>query len=384
MTKRLMVVLIMLLAVVVGGAVYAARPKEIGNQGPVIAASEAPEGFSRAESPIAFDFPETHGPHPDYQTEWWYYTGNLDTPDGRHFGYQLTFFRRALVPSDDYEARESVWATNQIYFAHFALTDVAGSSHDEAERFARGAAGLSGAQADPYAVWLENWRVEIVEPDTYHLQASEDEMALDLILVDTKGPVLQGNQGYSRKGSKPGNASYYYSLTRLASSGTVRVNGESYEVEGLSWMDHEFSTSALGEGQIGWDWFAIQLDDGSELMVFHLRREDGSIDPFSSGTFVASDGTTHALDQHDFMIEVGQTWESPRSGGSYPAHWIVTVPSEDLILEIEPYLSDQELNISFDYWEGAVQVSGTRGAEPVQGSGYIELTGYTTSMGGRF
>lgn len=350
----------------------------------VIAAEPPAEGFARASGPVPLAFPEAHGPHPEYQTEWWYYTGNLDTADGRHFGYQLTFFRRALTPMEDQAARDSEWATNQVYFAHFALTDAGGGEYQAWERFARGAAGIAGAQADPYQVWLEDWRVELVEGDVYHLYAAQDEVVLDLTLTDRKGPILQGDQGYSQKGPEAGNASYYYSLTRLESQGSVQVKDESYRVDGLSWMDHEFSTSALTANQVGWDWFALQLSDGSELMVFQIRQADGSIDPFSSGTFIAPDGTTTRLSREDFEIEVGETWRSPRSGGEYPARWTVRVPEIDLTLEIEPYLADQELDVSFAYWEGAVRIQGTREGAALTGAGYIEMTGYSGSMAGQF
>jgi predicted secreted hydrolase len=318
-----------------------------------------------------------------HHTEWWYYTGNLDTVDGRHFGYQFTIFRSGLVPPEDRQERPSSWATDQIYMAHFALTDVDAGRFHYFDRFSRGAAGLAGAQASAYQVWLEDWRVEELEPGVYQLRAAQENVAIDLRLTDLKGPVLQGDQGYSQKGPEPGNASTYYSLTRLASSGTVRVGETVYQVDGLSWMDHEFSTNALGEELIGWDWFSIQLDDGSELMVFQLRREDGTTDPFSSGTTVDPDGNTTRLGHQDFTVTVNDTWRSPHSGATYPAQWTITVPSKDLILEVTPYLTDQELDASFIYWEGAVRIVGEHAGDGVSGNGYVELTGYAHSMQGQ-
>jgi predicted secreted hydrolase len=329
-------------------------------------------------------FPEDHGPHPDYQTEWWYYTGNLDTTDGRHFGYQLTFFRRALIPATERSQRNSDWANDQVFMGHFALTDVQGNKFNAFERFSRGAAGLSGAQADPYAVWLEDWQVKETNPGTYSLVASQAGLELDLTLTDRKGPILQGDRGYSQKGPDPGNASYYYSLTRLESDGIVTMNGESFAVNGTSWMDHEYSTSALSAGQIGWDWFSLQLSDNSELMVFQIRRDDGSIDPFSGGSFIAADGSVIHLEQNDFIIDVQDSWSSPRSTGIYPARWTVSVPKLELILNIEPFLVDQELDVSYAYWEGAVRVDGSRASQPVNGQGYVEMTGYASSMQGQF
>jgi predicted secreted hydrolase len=341
-------------------------------------------GFAQVEGPRPFDFPIDYGPHPAYQTEWWYYTGNLTTSEGRRFGYQLTFFRRALIPPSAQADRLSDWAADQVYLAHFTLSDIGGSGFQAHERFSRGAAGLAGAQAAPYQVWLEDWSVEETGTGSYHLAAHDGDLSLDLTLVDRKGPVLQGDQGYSQKGPQPGDASYYYSLTRLTSSGTVQVGESEYAVDGLSWMDHEFSTTALAPDQVGWDWFSIQLDDGSELMLYELRRDDGTVDPYSSGTYVAPDGSTTPLSESDFALTVERTWRSPHSGATYPAGWAVDVPSLGLSLTVEPYLADQELNVSYTYWEGAVGVGGQHDGQPLSGSGYVELTGYAGSMQGQF
>ncbi|MGD9046818.1 MAG: lipocalin-like domain-containing protein [Anaerolineae bacterium] len=350
-------------------------------------------GYLRVFEPRDLVFPTDHGPHLDYQTEWWYYTGNLVAEGGQRFGYQLTFFRRALAPPAVRAERESAWAADQVYMAHFALTDISGERFQATERFARGAAGLAGAQAGPYHVWLEDWAVEELEPGVTRMRArtasqdpeqSQEGLALDLVLVDGKGPVLQGDRGYSPKGPQPGNASYYYSLTRLETSGTVQVGETVYPVSGQSWMDHEWSTSALAADQVGWDWFSIQMDDGSELMVFQLRKEDGSIDPFSSGTLVAPDGSTRHLGWDEFEIRVEDTWRSPHTGATYPARWMVTVLGEELVLRIEPYLADQELTLSYTYWEGAVRVEGERAGQAVSGNGYVEMTGYAGSMQGQF
>jgi predicted secreted hydrolase len=339
-------------------------------------------GFARVNGPSVSTFPSDHGPHPDYQTEWWYYTGNLETADGRHFGFQLTFFRRALLPSYQRQDRPSNWATDQIYLAHFALTDVAAGQVQASERFSRGAVGLAGAQHSPYRVWLEDWWVEEQGPGVYRLRARQDDVELDLRLSDLKGPILQGDRGYSQKGPEPGNASFYYSLTRLAATGTVRVGGTAHEVDGLSWMDHEYSTSALGSDLVGWDWFSVQLDDGSELMLYQLRRQDGAVDGFSSGTFIDAKGRTTALARDEFSVAAISTWRSPRSGATYPAQWTIAVPSKQLDLKIKPYHADQELIVGYTYWEGAVDATGTRAGKTVNGSGYVELTGYAASMQG--
>jgi predicted secreted hydrolase len=350
----------------------------------VQATPAAAEGFTQASGPIEISFPADHGPHPDYQTEWWYYTGNLNSSDGQHFGFQLTFFRRALLPTNQAPDRLSDWSASQVYMAHFALTDPASQQFYSSERLERGAAGLAGAQADPFQVWLGDWQVELTGQDTYRLVAASDEVAIDLSLKDIKGPILQGENGYSQKGPDPGNASYYVSQPRLDTQGTIRVGQEQYSVSGWSWMDHEWSTSALSADQVGWDWFSIQLDNGSELMVFQIRKEDGSIDPFSSGTIINPDGSTILLAKDDFSIEVTDTWKSPRTQAVYPAGWRVIVPGAGIELTLEPHLADQELNVSFDYWEGAVKAQGEWGGLAVNGNGYVEMTGYVQSMAGEF
>jgi predicted secreted hydrolase len=355
-----------------------------GTSANLIAEIEAPTGFRRADGPRNWKFPADFGPHPDYQTEWWYYTGNLESETGERFGYQLTFFRRALLPEQDRIKRDSAWGTEQVYMAHFALSDVAANRHHAFERFTRGAIGLAGAQAEPYQVWLENWQVVQITKDQYHLTAQQGGIKIDLVLEDLKGPILQGKQGYSQKGPEAGNASYYYSQTRLQTSGTVKTANGSYTVTGLSWKDHEFSTSALSAGQIGWDWFSIQLNDGSELMVFQIRREDGSIDPFSSGTWINPEGETTHLDQDQFQIQVQDTWRSPHTRAEYPSAWRVEIPSLGLGLEIAPYMNDQEMDVSYTYWEGAVSIKGTAGEKPISGNGYVEMTGYAGSMEGEF
>ncbi len=335
------------------------------------ALSQAPEntGFARALTPHLFQFPLDDGPHPEYQTEWWYFTGNLETAEQRHFGYQLTFFRRALKPGPDSEIKD--WATHQIYFAHFTVTDVEGQKFYPFERWGRQSIALAGAQSQPFKVWLDNWSISGDPEQNLKLQAASDVVSLELTLQSLKPVVLQGNKGLSQKSAGSGNASYYYSRPRIASSGQLNIAGQSYQLTGLSWLDREWSTSVLAKNQSGWDWFSLQLDDGRELMLYQLRQQDGSIDPFSSGTLVNRDGSSRTLKPDDFQIEPSGSWTSPRSQVKYPSGWRIRVPSAQLELSLNPWLQDQELPLSFRYWEGAVKVQGS-----ATGQGYVELTGY--------
>lgn len=334
------------------------------------------EGYARAYTPRPFVFPADHGPHPQFKHEWWYFTGNLRADDGRRFGYQLTFFRIALHPRP--LARASAWATEQVYMAHFTVTDVQDQSFYQAERVARAALGLAGARGQPFQVWLEDWSAQgTMQADRLHarLQAREEGFAVDLALESLKAPVLQGDAGLSQKGAERGNASYYYSLTRLVTRGHIRIGARQYAVEGLSWMDREWSTSALARDQRGWDWFSLQLNDGSDLMFYRLRRRDGTSDRLSAGVLVGSTGRLQRLRLDDVALEARGQWRSPQ-GGVYPAAWRLTIPSAGLMLTVEPALADQELRGLVRYWEGAVTARGHINDSPVSGSGYVELTGY--------
>jgi predicted secreted hydrolase len=280
-----------------------------------------------------------------------------------------------------------------VYFAHFAITDVAAGRHVATERFARGAGGLAGATGEPYAVWLENWSARSLNADGSQVRIVADDaesgLSLDVDLAATKPLVAHGDRGLSPKGDEPGNASYYVGYTRLAARGRLGTAGGSppsraVEVSGQAWFDHEWSTSALGRGAVGWDWFSLQLDDGRELMLFQIRREDGSVAPVSGGTLVERDGRYRRLLWDDASIEVLDHWTSPASGGRYPSSWRVRVPSVGLDVRVEPWLADQEMRTSFVYWEGAVRVASVSRGQPASGRGYVELTGYVRSMQGVF
>lgn len=330
-------------------------------------------GFARAYAPREFRFPEDHGPHPEYRTEWWYYTGNLRDEHGRNFGYQLTFFRNALAPASARGIGDSTstWRARDMYFAHFALSDIDGESFHPFERYARGAAGLAGANAMPLHVWVEHWQVR-QQGDTTVLFAEQDGVAIDLRLVANRAPILQGDRGLSRKSIRPGNASYYYSIPRLATTGRVELFGTVFTVSGLSWLDREWSSSVLDTGQVGWDWFALQLDDGRDIMLYQMRRNDGSVDSTSAGTIVTRDGASTPLRHVDYRIEVRDTWTSPQSGKRYPSGWHIVIPSHNIALEVRPAQQRQELPFAVTYWEGAVRCEGPG----ISGRGYVELTGY--------
>ncbi|MDY7093576.1 MAG: carotenoid 1,2-hydratase, partial [Acidobacteriota bacterium] len=363
-------------------------------------------------------------------TEWWYFTGHLQAQDGRRFGYQLTFFRTALAPPGEMPLRSSAWATDQLYMAHFTVTDVESGRFYPFERFSRGALGLAGAQAEPFRVWLEDWSLESVDLSgadadgiwPLRLRASsvpslssptgengsEDDgppITLDLQLHPEKPPVFQGEDGYSRKGPDPGNASYYYSYTRLAGAGSLRLGQERFTVEATSWLDREWSTSALGPDLEGWDWFSLQLDGpengGSELMFFRLRRRDGEPDPYDDVALVAPDGSHYRLPPEAMELEVLERWQSPDGTATYPVAWRLRLaaPSGDATdisssssglglelpveLQINALIPNQELRLAVRYWEGAVEVEGTAAdGSPVTGRGYVELTGYASEAAG--
>ena len=341
-------------------------------------------GFSRATAPREFRLPADHGPHFGFQTEWWYFTGVLAAGDGRRFGFQLTFFRRGLSPGPPPDGPGL--STNQLYFAHFAVSDEDAGEHAFAERWARGAGGLAGATGEPFAVWLEGWRAEATDADgrTLRLAAGDGPRRIELDLESRKPLVRHGDRGVSAKSDEPGNASYYVGYTRLGVRGRLATERGETAVTGEAWFDHEWSTSALGPGAVGWDWFSLQLSDGRDLMYFQIRRTGGGIEPASGGTLVSEDGATQRLSAHEVELSVLARWTSPHTSARYPARWRLRVPEAGLDLVIAPLVGDQEMRTSFLYWEGAVTLSGRASGGPIAGHGYVELTGYAASMQGVF
>jgi predicted secreted hydrolase len=327
-------------------------------------------GFARALEPRAFQFPQDYGSHPGYATEWWYLTGNVQTGDGRRFGYQFTLFRVGLRPGE--AAEDSAWRSNQIYMGHLAISDIDGGRHYSAERFARAAAGLAGARVAPLEVWLGPWSMRAntdLFPLTVSAQGEAFGVSLELQAGD-KPMVLQGERGLSQKSAAPGNASYYYSFTRLPTRGELRIGDTVYTVAGDSWMDREWSSSALDSDQVGWDWFALQLDDGRELMYYQLRNRQGGTHAFSHGVLVEQDGGVRTVLPGQVTLTPLRHWQAG-DGTRYPVSWRLHMPEYDLDLEVNASIDDQHMDHSVRYWEGAVEVSGSH-----SGQGYLELSGY--------
>lgn len=341
----------------------------------------SPPAFHQASAGYRYFFPREHGSHEEFRTEWWYYTGHLATTQGRRFGYELTFFRRG-VDHEHVRSNPSQWAIRQLYLAHFALSDRGRNRFRYAEKLSRAGLGKAGAEPGRLRVWIDRWSAEADASGLgpHHLQAATDRFAIDLSLTPEKPPVIHGYNGVSRKGAAPEQASHYYSLTRLVTVGSIVVDGQRETVTGMSWMDHEFGSGDLGEDQVGWDWFSVQLENRTELMYYRLRQADGSADPASSGTLVFPDGRSQPLAADDLRVDTLAYWTSRASGARYPSRWRLSVPSLGLSLELTPYLSDQELmtrrSTQVTYWEGAVQVRGHARDGPLSGQGYVELTGY--------
>ena len=346
--------------------------------------AESPEEreFTHARPGYTYHFPFDHGSHDGFQTEWWYYTGHLKVHTGRTFGYQLTFFRRAVRHASA-AANPSRWTLRQLYFAHFALTDEQQGSFHFAERISRAGIGKAGADATHLNVWIADWHAEM-QGEAHLLRARNEDIAVALNLTPEKLPIVHGREGISRKGDAEGEASHYYSFTRLHTDGTITVDGHTFTVSGVSWMDHEFGSNQLGDVQEGWDWFSLQIDDGSELMVYRIRRRDGSLEPASGGTWIPRHGPAVPLNREAISIEILDHWTSPQSGGRYPSRWRLNVPSVHLAMEIRPTLAQQELvtqgSTQVTYWEGSVTATGTRDDRSVSALGYAELTGYATSL----
>jgi predicted secreted hydrolase len=350
--------------------------------------------WKQAEPGYTFAFPRDHASHPDKKIEWWYYTGNVKAADGRRFGYQVTFFR---VGIDHTPANPSQWAIRDLYMTHLAVSDAKGQRYRFAEKLSRGGPGLAGALSDRYYVWNDDWSAGIRDQGSgtrdqgpgiraaHVLHAKSASAGIDLVLDEGKPVVIHGVNGISQKGAQPGNASHYYSLTRMPTKGTIMIDGEWVAVTGESWMDHESGTSFLEPEQRGWDWLSIQMSDNRELMLYQLRRSDDSRDPRSSGTLVDPNGKSVHLANADFTLTPGRSTFKSKNGAVYPTEWTLSIPSQRIELRITTPLNDQELSLvestGVAYWEGMIDVAGQSGSQAVRGSGYLEMTGYFGSLG---
>ncbi len=325
--------------------------------------------YDKAEAIVDIRVPEDSGSHDTFQTEWWYYTGNLETSQGRQFGYQLTFFRQAL--SCEPVNGSSKWRTRQLYFSHFAVTDIKNNTFVSDARMNRQSLGIAGAKSHPYRVWVGDWRAEQVK-DHLVLNAKGEKIRIQLYLSEKKPMIRQGKQGLSRKGKARSNASYYYSLPRLGTTGTLEIGTDTYRVKGNSWFDHEWSTSALDANVAGWDWFSVHLSDGRDLMVCQVRRADGTPNGYGFGSISFPDGSYEILSENMFSIQTKAYWTSPATHKQYPSRWEIFLPGYGIVLDAEPVVQDQEHTHMFAYWEGSVRFSGNG----FGGLGYVELTGY--------
>ncbi|MGZ8867937.1 MAG: lipocalin-like domain-containing protein [Thermoanaerobaculia bacterium] len=335
--------------------------------------------FKPALPGYQYEFPRDHGSHDEFRTEWWYYTGHLRADSGRRYGFELTFFRVGV--SGPAEPQETPWDLRHLALAHFAMTDIDGKRFRYYEKLNRISKFTAGAATGHLDVFNEGWRARTGPDGSWHLRAGADGDGIDLTLRPAKPPAIHGENGVSIKAQGAGYASHYYSMTRLLASGTVTTKGRKSEtVTGLAWMDHEFGGTELRENQQGWDWFSVQLDNDTELMLYVIRRSDGSPDITSSGSLVTAAGDVIPIRHDQIRIVAESTWRSPRSGATYPMGWTIGVPSLKIRLRLTPVLEDQELvtkaSTQVTYWEGAVDVSGSLGNISVRGTGYVEMTGY--------
>ena len=333
----------------------------------------AQTAFTPALPGYDFSFPRDHGTHDEYKSEWWYYTGHLETDGGKRYGFELTFFRVGIIPPG--EAPKTRWDLRNLSLAHFAVTDVAATDFRYYEKLNRSSPFTAGAAAGTLDVFNEGWRAVTLADGSWRLMAYGGKDSIDLTMTSHKAPAIHGENGVSVKGEGIGNASHYYSMSRLEVRGSV--NGAN--CHGQAWMDHEFGSSALRESQQGWDWFSIQLDNDAELMLYQIRRNDGTPDTPSSGSLITEGNVIHLRREQMVITPLGK-WHSNKSGATYPMGWRVAIPSLGISLTLHPLMKDQELvtrsSTQITYWEGAVDIAGTFSNVAVSGKGYVEMTGY--------
>ena len=324
-----------------------------------------------------YEFPRDHFNHEEFQTEWWYTTGNLTAADGHRYGFELTFFRQGVERD---QSKRNSWDIQDLYLAHLALSDLDGGKFYHTERTNRAGPGLAGIDEKQQRIWNGNWEIRW-NGEAKILNVADETFSLAFTLHSEKPPVIHGENGISQKAAEAGRASHYISFTRLRTTGTIAMAGKSIQVQGSSWMDHEFFTHSMQTDQVGWDWLSLQLKDDTELMLYQFRRKDGSADPFSSGSYVDAQGKSVHLTAADFrLVPTGETWTSGVTGATYPVAWSIEIPKLGLKLVATTRLKSQELaggsSIAPSYWEGAIAIEGMRGTARVQGVGYLEMTGY--------
>ncbi|NRB40232.1 MAG: carotenoid 1,2-hydratase [Pseudomonadales bacterium] len=334
---------------------------------------EIAPGFKTADQVMALQFPLDHGPHPAYRNEWWYFSGNLVDEQGLHFAYMLSFFRIAILAPGTDLSQQSHWASRHIWMAHIALSDVANNRHLQQERFSRGQPGMAGVTIKPLTLWLDNWQVKAsAEGFPWQISVNTADFSLQLQISPVKAMVLQGERGFSQK--SPGHASYYYSYPRLQTSGTLKLQGKQHQLTGLSWFDREWSSSALGDDQVGWDWFALQLDDGNDLMYYQLRDTQGQAQASSQGKWMQTDGTNNTIRPKEIDLQVLRYWRD-ESGTNYPVQWSLSYKTRAKRWIITALIDDQLMHTAVKYWEGAVQITDPD-SKKILGRGYLEMTGY--------
>ncbi len=346
----------------------------------LLSATGIAQEFQRALPGYTYTFPRDHGSHPSFKTEWWYFTGNLEAGGGRRFGYELTIFRNALAPPATDASERSALTPADVFLGHFAISDFESEGHFHREYIGRVGLGQAAASADRMAVRVGPLVIDQDESGMIRVSAHDEELALELELDALKPAILHGIDGVHQKSGGAGEASHYISFTRLDTKGKITVDGEAFAVSGLSWMDHEFFTSSLNSEAVGWDWFSLQFDSGEDLMLYRIRRADGSFESEATGTLVTAEGEKVLLPAENHVIDSTDTWTSPETGAVYPMGWTVRFPEDGSELTVLPVFEGQEMTTTrftgVVYWEGAVTVSGTLRGDEVTGRGYVELVGY--------
>jgi predicted secreted hydrolase len=348
---------------------------------PAVKAEQVDNFYKKALHGYKYSFPRDHASHEAFKTEWWYYTGHLKSDDGKKYGYELTFFRSGVAPSE--KAKTKSDAPSNVYLAHFAVSDINNKKFHFYEKLTRSGLSLGSASSSVLHIYNDGWRVDEAG-DTMMLSADAEKVGIKLLLSSKKPPVIHGKDGVSQKADCVGCASHYYSLSRMETKGLLFIDGKEKRVTGTSWMDHEFGSNQLTEEQVGWDWYSLQLSDNTELMLYMMRKKDGSIDKNSSGTIIGVDGKAEHLNLSQFKIRSKSKWLSPQSKGNYPMNWEIEIPHKQIKLQVTPDFETQELvtkrSTDVTYWEGASSITGTKGGKPITGEGYVEMTGYNESF----